>query len=43
VAGLSTYDLFRVVPKDIVPIAFYGEHRDVFLTTNYLAVTKQDS
>ena len=34
------YDLFRVIPKGIVPITYYGEHREVFLTTNYLAVRK---
>jgi FkbM family methyltransferase len=35
------YDLFRIVPKGVVPITYYGEHREVFLTTNYLAVGKR--
>jgi FkbM family methyltransferase len=36
------YDLFRIIPQGIVPITYYGEHREVFLTTNYLAVRKQN-
>jgi FkbM family methyltransferase len=35
------FDMFRIVPNGIVPIAYYGEHREVFLTTNYLAVQRQ--
>ncbi len=35
------YDLFRIIPGGIVPITYYGEHLEVFLTTNYLAVRKQ--
>jgi FkbM family methyltransferase len=34
------FDLFRIIPRGIVPITFYGEHREVFLTTNYLAVRR---
>jgi FkbM family methyltransferase len=37
----DSYKLFRIVPNGIVPIKYYGEHREVFLTTNYLAVKKQ--
>lgn len=36
----GSYDLFRIIPRGIVPIPFYGEHREVFLTTNYLAVRR---
>ena len=39
----AQYDLFRIVPKGIVPIRSYGEHLEVFLTTNYLAVRKRDA
>jgi FkbM family methyltransferase len=35
------YDLYRIIPRGMVPIRFYGEHREVFLTTNYLAVLRQ--
>ena len=34
------FDIFRVIPKGIVPIRYYGEHREIFLTTNYLAIRK---
>ena len=34
------FDLFRIIPRGIVPITYYGEHREVFLTTNYLAVRR---
>jgi FkbM family methyltransferase len=34
------YDLFRIIPGGVVPITYYGEHLEVFLTTNYLAVRK---
>ncbi|HEV7684840.1 MAG TPA: FkbM family methyltransferase [Pyrinomonadaceae bacterium] len=37
------FKLYRIVPNSIVPIGFYGEHLEVFLTTNYLAIQKQDS
>jgi FkbM family methyltransferase len=37
----SSYDLFRIIPKGIVPIEYYGEHREVFLNTNYLAVLRK--
>jgi len=36
----GNYNLFRIVPHGTVPIKYYGEHREVFLTTNYLAVRK---
>ena len=35
------YDLFRIVPGGVVPITHYGEHLEVFLTTNYLAMRKR--
>jgi FkbM family methyltransferase len=34
------FDLYRIIPHGIAPITFYGEHREVFLTTNYLAVRR---
>jgi len=34
------YKIYRIVPKGVVPIAYYGEHREIFLTTNYLAIRK---
>jgi FkbM family methyltransferase len=37
------YDIFRIIPEGVVPIPFYGEHLEVFLTTNYLAVGKRTS
>ena len=37
----GAYDLYRIIPKGIVPIRYYGEHREVFLTTNYLAVLRE--
>lgn len=37
------FELYRIVPNGIVPIRYYGEHLEVFLTTNYLAIQKQDS
>jgi FkbM family methyltransferase len=35
------FDIFRIVANGIAPITYYGEHREVFLTTNYLALRKQ--
>ena len=35
------YDLFRIVPGGVAPITHYGEHLEVFLTTNYFAMRKQ--
>ena len=35
------YDLFRIVPGGVVPITHYGEHLEVFLTTNYFARKKE--
>jgi len=37
------YDIYRIVPGGIVPIRYYGEHLEIFLTTNYLAVQKENS
>ena len=34
------FDIFRIIPEGIVPIVWYGEHREIFLTTNYLAMRK---
>jgi FkbM family methyltransferase len=34
------YDLFRIIPHGLAAIPYYGEHREVFLTTNYLAIRK---
>ena len=39
----GTYDIYRIVPKGIYPIAYYGEHNEIFLTTNYLALKKRAS
>jgi len=36
----DSYDLFRIVPGGVVPITHYGEHLEVFLTTNYFAMRK---
>lgn len=37
------YRIFRIVPGGIVPITDYGEHLEVFLTTNYFAQLKHAS
>ncbi|HKY26611.1 MAG TPA: FkbM family methyltransferase [Pyrinomonadaceae bacterium] len=37
------FDMFRIIPQGIVPISFYGEHREVFLTSNYLALRKRNT
>ncbi len=37
------YDIYRIVPVGIVPIRYYGEHLEIFLTTNYLAVQRRNS
>ena len=34
------YVIFRIVPAGVVRIPGYGEHLEVFLTTNYLAVAR---
>src|SRR5688572_32782944 len=34
------YFIFRIIPGGIVPITYYGEHLEVFLTTNYFAQRK---
>jgi hypothetical protein len=36
----GSFDLYRIIPRGIVPVRFYGEHHEVFLTTNYLAVRR---
>jgi len=36
----GAYDIHRIVPKGLAPIAYYGEHREIFLTTNYLAIRR---
>ncbi len=36
------YDIYRIVPGGIVPIRYYGEHLEIFLTTNYLAVQRKN-
>jgi len=38
----SDYDVYRILPSGIVPIQDYGEHREIFLTTNYLAIRKSN-
>lgn len=35
------YRIFRIIPAGVVPIPGYGEHLEVFLTTNYLAVARR--
>ena len=37
------YDIHRIVPRGLAPIAYYGEQREIFLTTNYLAVRRGGS
>jgi FkbM family methyltransferase len=39
----NRYDLYRIIPKGIVPLRYYGEHNEIFLTTNYLAIRKKNS
>ena len=34
------YQIYRIVPQGIAPISYYGEHNEIFLTTNYLALKK---
>ncbi|HEX8282542.1 MAG TPA: FkbM family methyltransferase [Pyrinomonadaceae bacterium] len=34
------FRIYRIVPKGLAPIAYYGEQREIFLTTNYLAVRR---
>jgi FkbM family methyltransferase len=36
----EAYDIYRIVPDGIVPVRYYGEHLEIFLTTNYLAIQK---
>jgi len=37
------YDIFRIVPNGMVPLRIYGEHQEIFLTTNYLALKRAAS
>jgi FkbM family methyltransferase len=37
----GAYDFYRIVPQGLAPISYYGEHNEIFLTTNYLALRKQ--
>lgn len=39
----GAFDIYRIVPKGIAPVGYYGEHREIFLTTNYLAVRRADA
>ena len=39
----GAYAIYRIVPKGLAPLNYYGEHREIFLTTNYLAIKKQSS
>jgi hypothetical protein len=39
----GAFEIFRIVPAGISPINYYGEHLEIFLTTNYLAVRKEGS
>jgi FkbM family methyltransferase len=34
------YSIHRIIPNGLAPISYYSEHREVFLTTNYLAILK---
>jgi FkbM family methyltransferase len=36
----NTYDIYRIVPKGLAPLNYYGEHMEIFLTTNYLAMRR---
>jgi FkbM family methyltransferase len=36
----GAFDIYRIVPGGVVPIGYYGEHREIFLTTNYVAVRR---
>src|ERR1043166_497925 len=39
----GAYDIYRIVPQGLAPISYYGEHHEIFLTTNYLALKKPAS
>jgi FkbM family methyltransferase len=34
------YDIHRIIPRGVVPVPFYSEQQEIFLTTNYLALRK---
>lgn len=34
------FRIYRIVPNGIVPLDYYGEHLEIFLTTNFLAISK---
>jgi FkbM family methyltransferase len=36
----DAYEIYRIVPKGLAPVDYYGEHNEIFLTTNYLALKK---
>lgn len=39
----GAFDIYRIIPKGLAPINYYGEHNEIFLTTNYLALRKPAS
>ncbi|HSS20766.1 MAG TPA: FkbM family methyltransferase [Pyrinomonadaceae bacterium] len=39
----GAYDIYRIVPQGLALLNYYGEHHEIFLTTNYLALKKQTS
>ncbi len=39
----NAYEIYRIVPQGLAPINYYGEHNEIFLTTNYLALKKPTS
>ena len=34
------FRIYRIVPNGIVPLDYYGEHLEIFLTTNFLAISR---
>ncbi len=39
----GSFEIYRIVPTGIIPIRYYGEQQEIFLTTNYLAVKKPNT
>jgi hypothetical protein len=35
------FDIYRIVPRGIARIGYYGEHREIFLNINYLAILRE--
>jgi FkbM family methyltransferase len=35
------FRIYRIVPNGLAPLNYYGEHLEIFLTTNYLAISKR--